>query len=314
LIDKLDELPFPDRDGFYKLFSEKDSEIIDENYQDVFYTYLPGFRGKKYARIIGSRGCSFACDFCSPSLLWKNNHTGEPVRRLRNPKRVVDEIEYLYRQGYEAFYFDDPTFPFKSEPEFYKVIIVELKKRNVHVAWSAPTRSDELSKEILEELYHSGFTYTYFGLETDQKDKLIKMEKYFDIEHSLNVIKWCDEIGIHCDVSYQVGLPGDSLDSIIESIQWLEKHGLQKKSFFSIAAIWPETPLAMKYGITSDDYEPETDKKRLEEKGLYYFKPGDLHIEKYYSNCSGNFHFIDKETAIQVKYYLMDAGFIKRFD
>lgn len=314
LINKLDDLPFPDRKGFYKIFSEIEYQIIEEHYQDVFYSFLPGFKDEKYARIVGSRGCSFACDFCSPSILWKNNHTGKPVRRIRDPKRVVDEIEYLYHQNYRAFYFDDPTFPFKSEPEFYTTMISEFKKRNIHVNWSAPTRSDELSKEILQELYDSGFTYTYFGMETDQKEKLMNMEKYFDIEHSLNVIKWCDEIGIHCDVSYQVGLPGDDLDSIIKSIQWLEKHDLQKKSFFSIAAIWPETPLAKKHGINSEDFEPETDKKKLEERGLYFFEPGNPQIERYYSNCTGNFHFIDEKTAIQIKYYLMDAGFIKRFD
>ena len=193
-------------------------------------------------------------------------------------------------------------------------MISEFKKRKIQITWSAPTRSDELSEKILHELYDSGFTYTYFGLETDQKEKLMDMEKYFDIEHSLNVIKWCDQIGIHCDVSYQVGLPGDNLESIIKSLQWLEEHGLQKKSFFSIAAIWPETPLAQKYGLTSDDFEPEIDKKRLEAKGLYFFEPGNPQIERYYSNCSGNFHFIDEETAIRIKYYLMDAGFIKRFD
>jgi len=314
LINKLDDLPFPDREGFYKIFSNKEYPIIEKNYQDVFYSFLPGFRDKKYARIVGSRGCAFACDFCSPSILWKNNHTGIPVRRIRNPKKVVDEIEFLYQKKYRAFYFDDPTFPFKSEPDFYKTMISEFKKRNIHIKWSAPTRSDELSKEILQELYDSGFTYTYFGLETDKKEKLINLGKCFDIEHSLNAIKWCDEIGIHCDVSYQVGVPGDNLDSIIKSIQWLEKHGLQKKSFFSIAAIWPETPLAIRYGLTSDDFEPETDKKKFEARGLYFFEPGNPQIERYYSNCSGNFHFIDEATAIQIKYYLMDAGFIKRFD
>ena len=313
LINKLDDIPFPDREGFYKLFSKKESLIIEKSYDDVFYSFLPGFRGKKYARIVGSRGCAFACDFCSPSILWKN-HTGNPVRRIRDPKRVVDEIELLYRNNYKAFYFDDPTFPFKSEPEFYKTIISEFSKRNLHIKWSAPTRSDELSKEILKELYDSGFTYTYFGLETDNKKKLNSLGKCFDIEHSLDVIKWCNEIGIHCDVSYQIGIPGDNLESTIKSIQWLEKHGLQKNSFFSIAAIWPETPLAKKYGITSDDFEPETDKKKFEIHGLYFFEPGNPQIERYYSNCSGNFHFINEETAIQIKYYLMDAGFIKRFD
>lgn len=87
-----------------------------------------------------------------------------------------------------------------------------------------------------------------------------------------------------------------------------------KKEFFSIAAIWPETPLARKYGVKSDDFEPSSNKKRLEKEGLYYFRPGNPQIEKYFSNCSGTFHFIDEETAIQAKYYLIDSGFIKRFE
>ena len=92
------------------------------------------------------------------------------------------------------------------------------------------------------------------------------------------------------------------------------KNTVFKKRVFSIAAIWPETPLAKRYGLTSDAFEPETDKKRLEAHGLYFFEPGNPQIERYYSNCSGNFHFIDEETAIQIKYYLMNAGFIKRFE
>jgi len=140
------------------------------------------------------------------------------------------------------------------------------------------------------------------------------MGKRIDIEKSLNLIRLCKEIGIHCDVSYQIGLPGESFDSIISSIQWLEDQGLQKSSFFSIAAIWPETPWARIYGVKSDDFEPTTDKTSLETNGLFYFNPGNPQIERYFSNCSGNFHFIDEETAIRVKHYLIDSGFIKRFD
>jgi len=237
-----------------------------------------------------------------------------PVRRTRNPNKIVDEIEYLVDQDYQAFYFDDPTFPFKSNPEIYLVITQELKRRGLKINWSAPTRPDELSKKILEQLFESGFTYTYFGLETYRKKDLIEMGKSIDIDYCVKLLDWCQNIGIHCDVSYQIGVPGQNYDSIIKSIQWLEKHGLQKRSFFSIAAIWPETPLARKYKITSDDFEPSNDKKRLEKKGLYYYKPGNSQIERYFSNCSGTFHFIEEKTAIQAKYYLIDSGFIKRFE
>ncbi len=314
LIRNLDSLPFPDREGFYKAFSVDIQHIIDENYNYVFYSHLPGFRGKKYARIVGSRGCDFSCKFCSPSILWKDPLTGKNCRRIRDPVKVVNEIEYLVEKGYQAFYFDDPTFPFLSKPNFYKRMLLEIKKKGLNIRWAAPTRYDELSKDILLELFESGFTYTYFGLETFQNKKLIEMGKRIDIEKSLNLVRLCKEIGIHCDVSYQIGLPGESFDSIIKSIQWLEDQGLQKNSFFSIAAIWPETPWARTYGVKSDDFEPTVDKTSLETNGLFYFNPGNPQIERYFSNCSGNFHFIDEETAIRVKHYLIDSDFIKRFD
>lgn len=314
LIQNLDSLPFPDREGFYKAFPKNIRPIINENYNCGFYSHLPGFSGKKHTRIVGSRGCDFSCKFCSPSIFWKDPLTGKSCRRLRSPENIVNEIEYLFEKGYQAFYFDNPTFPFLSKPKFYKSMLSEIKKRGLTINWAAPTRLDELSEDILLELFESGFTYTYFGLETFRNNKLIEMGKRINIKKSLNIARLCKEIGIHCDVSYQIGLPGDSFDAIIESIQWLEDQGLQKNSFFSISAIWPETSWARTYGVKSDDFEPAVDKSRLEAKGLFYFKPGNPQIERYFSNCSGNFHFIDEETAIRVKYYLIDSGFIKRFD
>ena len=314
LILDLDILPYPDREDFFKAFSNDVHEIIDENYRSVFYSHLPGFRGRKFARIVGSRGCNFSCKFCSPSVFWKDPLTGKNCRRTRDPIKIVNEIEYLFEQGYQAFYFDDPTFPFLSRPDFYKKMIYEIKKRGLNINWAAPTRYDELSEDILLELLNSGFTYTYIGLETYRHDDLINMCKPLQIEKCIKLVQSCKEIGIHCDVSYQIGLPGESFDSIISSIQWLEDQGLQKNSFFSIAAVWPETPWAKTYGIKSDDYEPGIEKKILKNKGLFYFKVGNPQIERYFSNCSGNFHFIDEETTIRVKYYLIDSGFIKRFD
>lgn len=314
LIKDLDCLPYPDREGFYKAFDRNEHAILDEHYNNVFYSHLPGFKGKKFARIVGSRGCNFSCSFCSPSVFWSNPINRKPIRRSRNPIKIVDEIEYLMNQDYLAFYFDDPTFPFKSNPDFYLTIIQELKRRSLRINWAAPTRPDELSEKILEQLYESGFTYTYFGLETYQQKDLTKMGKFIDIDYCMQLLDWCQNIGIHCDVAYQIGIPGEDYDSIIASIQWLETHGLQKRSFFSLAAIWPETSLARKFGVKSEDFEPSSDKKRFEKEGLYYFKPGNPQIERYFSNCSGNFHFIDEKTAIQAKYYLIDSGFIKRFE
>ncbi len=312
-IDSIDSLPFPDRKGFYKIFDDSDLTLVEEHYRRNFYTHLPGFKNKKYERIVASRGCDYSCSFCSPSVYWSDSNTKLPKRRIRDPKRIVDEIEELYSDGIEAFYFDDPTFPIKSDMNFFNGFITEIKKRNLKISWASPIRIQEIDTTVISDLKDSGFTYTYYGLETINNNYLQDFNKDMNIKESIATMKMLIDNGIHCDISYQIGLPGEKIEDVYNAIDWLASNGLTKNAFFSITAIWPETYLAKQYGITSDDFEPHIDKAINEKSGLYFFKTGNKEVEDFYSNCSGTYHFVDEEFAIKVKNYLISSDFFNRF-
>lgn len=310
---EINSLPFPDRDAFFKIYDENEINKACENYSRVFYSHLPGFENG-HARIVASRGCYNNCTFCSPGLYWKDPQTNRPCRRVRTAESIVDEIEMLAARGVNAIYFDDPTFPIKSDLTFFKNLEREIKDRDIKISWGAPICSNEIDSNILDRLQSIGFTYTYFGLESYKEENLKEFHKKQDIDNCLELIQECKKRGIHCDASYQIGLPNESVEDIKKSIDWIFKNKIERNTFYSITAIWPQTGIAHEYGVTPELYEPDFDKSDFERKsGLFFYEQGNKVVEQFYSNCSGTYHFIPMETAIEMKYYIFDSGLTNRF-
>lgn len=310
---EIDHIPFPDRNAFFEIYDENEILLAKENYQRVFYSHLPGFENG-HARVVASRGCYNNCTFCSPGMYWRNPQNNIPCRRIRNAKSVVDEIEALVACGIGAIYFDDPTFPIKSDIAFFSIFEREILERKLKFYWGAPICSNEIDTEILDRLQRIGFSYCYFGLESYCEEYLNDFHKKQDIKRCLDLIRECRERGIHCDASYQIGLPNEKIDDMKKSIDWIFQNGIERNTFYSITAIWPGTDMAREYGITDDYYEPAFEKKQIEEnKGLYFYEQGNPIVEQFYSNCSGTYHFIPMDVAIDMKYYVFDKGLSNRF-
>lgn len=309
----INSLDFPDRAAFFAIYKFDELALAKENYTRVFYSHLPGFENG-HARIIASRGCYNNCTFCSPGMYWRDQLSGKPCRRIRAAKNIVDEIEMLINSGVGAIYFDDPTFPIKSDKAFFDDLEREILERKLVFNWGAPICSSEVDTEILDKLQNIGFTYTYFGLENYKEDNLKDFHKMQDIQRCLELIAECKKRNIHCDASYQIGLPNETVEDIKKSIDWIFKNKIERNAFYSITAIWPETTMAKEYGVLPEYYEPSYNKKIIEkEKGLFYYEQGNPIVEQFYSNCSGTYHFIPMETAIEMKYYVFDSGLTNRF-
>lgn len=309
----VNNLHFPDREAFFTIYTPDEIVWAKENYTRVFYSHLPGFENG-HARIVASRGCYNNCTFCSPGMYWRDQISGKPCRRIRTAQSIADEIEMLINDGIGAIYFDDPTFPIKSDKAFFDALEREILDRKLVFNWGAPICSSEVDTEILDRLQNIGFTYTYFGLENYKEDNLKDFHKMQDIQRCLELISECKKRNIHCDASYQIGLPNETVEDIKKSIDWIFKNKIERNVFYSITAIWPETMMAKEYDVLPEYYEPSYDKKIIEhEKGLFYYEQGNPIVEQFYSNCSGTYHFIPMDTAIEMKYYVFDSGLTNRF-
>jgi len=123
------------------------------------YTYVP--LGVRVAIPNMARGCPFTCSFCSQWKFWRDY-------RVRDPKKVVDEIEELVEKHQVGFFIladEEPTINRKKFIQFCEELIARgLPDR---VKWGINTRvTDILRDEEHLPLYRkAGLVHVSLGTE-----------------------------------------------------------------------------------------------------------------------------------------------------
>ena len=200
MIKILDEIPFPKWD----LFPYHEYKIPRSSLRhDV--RFLP---------MLTSRGCPVGCHYCpypvGQGLLW----------RLRTPQNVVDEIEHLVRDlNIEYILFRDPIFSLNQR----RVIEIceEIERRGLKFEWKCETRVDCLREDTLRAMARAGCVGINFGVESAEVEiQANSGRKPITREQFLKTIKLCRELRIKTFGFFIVGLPGDTVDTILSTIQF----------------------------------------------------------------------------------------------
>lgn len=196
----LDQLPFPKWELFpyhhYKL--PKSSARSD-------VPFLP---------MLTSRGCPVGCHYCpypiGQGLVW----------RLRSPKNVVDEIEHLIRDlGVEYILFRDPIFSLNQNRAIQ--ICEEIVRRGLRFEWKCETRVDCLREETLRAMAKAGCTGINFGVESAEVEIQANVgRKPITREQFIKTIRLCHAVGIKTFGFFIIGLPGDTVGTILNSVKF----------------------------------------------------------------------------------------------
>lgn len=231
-VKDLDTLPFPD----WSIFP------VDKFCQKHIMNKTP------FLIILSSRGCLYNCPYCPYKVfgLW----------RVRDPIKVVDEIEYLQKNyGVKSLMFRDPMF--SLEPEITKTMANEIIKRGIKIEWGCETRLDKLDENFLDLLYESGLRAIKVGIESTNHDILKRAgRKPIDADHTERIVKYCDRKGIKVVAFYILGLPDDTKESIESTIKYAK--GLNTDfANFTICTPIPGTKFfeEMKDSLTTDNWE-----------------------------------------------------------
>lgn len=207
--------------------------------------------GKRCINILTKRGnCPFHCTFCA-----KQEYNKSPLR-LRTPEHVLEEVLFLKNKfGFGSIsIFDDELFP-KRERD--RKILEGLF--NLKMPYRCLTRADLADLEDLKFLKKTGCAEVCIGVETADPyihDKVIK--KGTTIEQETNFIKNCKDIGLKVKVYFIIGLPGENLESVNKTREWLRK---TRPDNFDISIFTPY-PGSDIYNNKSN-YEIDWDEKHL---------------------------------------------------
>ncbi|VAX23984.1 hypothetical protein MNBD_NITROSPINAE02-2206, partial [hydrothermal vent metagenome] len=219
LIEDLDDLPEPER------------------LRVSIYRYNDLFAGMEYPslQIHASRGCPFPCIYC----LWPQTLYGGQNYRVRSPEKVVDEIEKLVSEfGFKSVYFDDDTFNL-GKKRILK-ICEEMGKRKLDIKWGAMARADTSDYETFEAMKKAGLVGIKFGVESGSQELVNNAEKDLDLSKVEKAVQWCKELSIKTHLTFTFGLPGETKETIDETIAYAKK--LKPDSIqFSITTPFPGT-------------------------------------------------------------------------
>ncbi|MFA5007863.1 MAG: radical SAM protein [Candidatus Omnitrophota bacterium] len=153
--------------------------------------------------LLSSRGCKFACNFCSENKLYKKF-------RQHSPSYVSDLIKYLIEK-YKAntFVFCDSLINYSNK--WLEEFCLTLIKNNLNIKWEAQMRIDDNFNASLGALMKKSGCYNLFvGLESASLATLKNMNKGFTPEIALGFFKKLSQAGLQFEVSLIFGYPNET--------------------------------------------------------------------------------------------------------
>ena len=175
------------------------------------YTYIP--LGRRVAIPNMARGCPFTCSFCSQWKFWRDY-------RIRDPKKVVDEIETLVNEHDVGFFIladEEPTINRKKFVQFCEELIARgLPDR---IQWGINTRvTDILRDEKLLPLYRrAGLIHVSLGTEAAAQLKLDRFNKETTVAQNKKAVQLLREAGIVVEAQFIVGLENETAETLEET-------------------------------------------------------------------------------------------------
>jgi anaerobic magnesium-protoporphyrin IX monomethyl ester cyclase len=175
------------------------------------YIYIP--MGVRVAIPNFARGCPFTCSFCSQWKFWRDY-------RIRDPKKVVDEIETLVRDHGVGFFIladEEPTIHRKKFIQFCE----ELIARKLPVLWGINTRVTDILRDekLLPMFRQAGLIHVSLGTEAAAQLKLDRFNKETTIEQNKKAIRLLREAGIVTEAQFIVGLENETAETLEETYQ-----------------------------------------------------------------------------------------------
>ncbi len=175
------------------------------------YTYIP--TGTRVAIPNMARGCPFTCSFCSQWKFWRDY-------RVRDPKKVVDEIEALVRDHQVGFFIladEEPTIHKKKFVAFCQEMIDRGLPEKVQ--WGINTRvTDILRDEALLPFYRkAGLVHISLGTEAAAQLKLDRFNKETTVAQNKRAIDLLRAAGIVSEAQFIVGLENETAETLEET-------------------------------------------------------------------------------------------------
>ena len=193
---------------------------------------IPMVKGP-YTFIVTSRGCTAGCTYCIKHVSYQYSV------RLRSPEKIVEEIKVLKDLGITNIHMYADLFTVSRDQ--VRGISQGLIDADLKVKWTCNSRVDYVDEELLKLMARAGCWYISWGLESANEQILKHARKGTNPARAKQSLLWAKQAGIKNWGYFIIGLPGETRESIQETIDY-SKHLPLDIALFHIAAPYPGTP------------------------------------------------------------------------
>src|SRR6059036_2682588 len=209
--------------------------VVDVYRRDlVVEQYFIGYLRHPYVSLYTVRGCRSRCTFC----LWPQTVGGHRYR-TRSPEHVAEEMALAARlfPQVKEFFFDDDTFT----DDLPRAEAIAGRLGRLGVTWSVNAKAN-VPYATLKVLRDNGLRLLLVGYESGNQQILNNIKKGVRLDLARRFTRDCKALGIAIHGTFVLGLPGETRETIQETIRFaceIDPATIQ----VSLAAPYPGTAL-----------------------------------------------------------------------
>jgi len=193
---------------------------------------MPMIKGK-FTFIVTSRGCPAGCKYCIKHVSYQNSV------RVRSAQNIVEELTRLADLGVHNIHMYADLFTVNRQ--HVMELCQAILDAGLRVNWTCNSRVDYVDEEMLSLMGRAGCYLISWGIESANEQILKRARKGYKKEQAVRALQWARAAGIKNWGYFIIGLPGETEESIQETIAYSKELPLDI-ALFHIAAPYPGTP------------------------------------------------------------------------
>lgn len=188
--------------------------FLQGNYRMPFANALP------MATVLTNYACPYPCTFCIMSTM---------PYITRSAESIIEELKELKRLKYKYIYFSDQTF-FQSKAITRKVL-EWMVSVNYGISWMCFSRVDVLAETEINLMRKAGCNLIMFGVEFADEEYLKEYKKNYTLDQIRETFALTAKAGIKRLGTFLIGVPGQSRESILETLAFAKEIKADYASF-----------------------------------------------------------------------------------
>jgi anaerobic magnesium-protoporphyrin IX monomethyl ester cyclase len=193
---------------------------------------MPLIKGP-FTFIVTSRGCPAGCTYCIKHVSYQFSV------RVRTPEHIMEELWILKKQGMNNIHMYADLFTVNREQVMGLCkLMIEQK---INIRWTCNSRVDYVDEELLTMMGKAGCWLISWGIESGNEQILKRARKGAYPDKAARSLQWARNAGIKNWGYFIIGLPGETEETIRDTINFSKRIPLDI-ALFHVAAPYPGTP------------------------------------------------------------------------